>query len=67
MAGSKVVLRTAFNDEFRVGDIVITQQGTELPSRKAADEVLAAAKASRVQLFEVPADAPVRTDEGSGN
>lgn len=58
MASTKVTLRTAFSDVFRVGDIEITRQGTELPSRKQADEVLEAARASGVELYEVDPEQP---------
>lgn len=70
MAGTKVVLRTAFNDEFHVGDVVITQEGTELPSRAKADEVLEAARQSGVTLYEVeakPAAAAEKKNEGGGS
>lgn len=66
MATTKVTLRTAFRDSFSVGDVTITQDGTELPSRKAADEVLEAARQSGVTLHEVPQDAaPEVKKEGS--
>lgn len=68
MASTKVVLRTAFNDEFQVGDLVITQQGTELPSRARADEVMETARRSGVTLYEVePEAATDKKTEGSGS
>jgi hypothetical protein len=68
MASRKVILRTAFNDAFVAGDTVITKQGTELPSRAKADEVMGLAKQSGVTLYEVPADeAATKPNEGSGS
>lgn len=67
MAGTKVTLRTALNDQFIVGDIVIDQQGTEIGSRAKADEIMEAARRSGVTLYEVePADktAASKTEEG---
>lgn len=66
MAGTKVTLRTAFNDEFIVGGVTITQQGTTVDSRTKADEILDAAQQAGVLLFEVePSD--VKKTEGSGS
>lgn len=71
MAGTKVTLRTAFNDEFVVGDVTITQEGTELPSRAKADEVLETARQHGVALYEVEpetdevAGTPTKKTEGS--
>lgn len=70
MAATKVVLRTAFNDRFVVGDVVITQEGTELPSKAKADEVMETARRSGVTLYEVTPDAPATVEtknEGGGN
>lgn len=69
MASTKVTLRTAFNDTFRTGDIVITREGTELPSRKQADEVIETARRNGVTLYEVesPSAADEKKTEGSGS
>jgi hypothetical protein len=68
MASTKVVLRTTFSDEFHVGDVVITPEGTEIATRKQADEILEAARVSHVQVYEVPAEeTPTKQNEGSGS
>lgn len=71
MPSNKVILRTAFNDTFVVGagkdEIRITQEGTELPSRAKADEVMLAAQRSGVILYEVTQDAAPAANEGGGN
>jgi H2-forming N5,N10-methylenetetrahydromethanopterin dehydrogenase-like enzyme len=66
MAAAKVVLRTAFNDTFIVGDLVVTQDGTEVASRKQADDVIETARRAGVTLYEVPADETPKI-EGSGS
>lgn len=66
MASTKVVLRTAFRDSFRHGDVEITQEGTEVSSRTKADEIIESARLNGVTLYEVPADAaPEIKKEGS--
>lgn len=49
---TKVVLRTAFKDVFQVGDVVITQFGTEVEKAKA-DELFKVARRNGVTLVEV--------------
>lgn len=68
MASNKVTLRTGFVDNtFVFGDVTVTYEGTEFPSRTKADEALEAAKRSGVQLFEVEPDAaPSATNENKG-
>lgn len=71
MASSKVVLRTAFADTFVMGkgkdEIRITQEGTELPSKAKADEVMEAARRSGVTLYVVEDSAAPAVNEGSGS
>ena len=71
MASTKIVLRTAFNDVFVVGEgkdeIRITQEGTELPSKAKADEVKEAARRAGITLYEVEQDAAPAANEGSGS
>lgn len=70
MASTKVTLRTAFNDQFIFGDVVVTQDGTTFPSEAKAAEVWLAAQQAGVTLYEVEApvggSAPTKT-EGSGS
>lgn len=63
-----VVLRTAFNDVFRVGDVTITQAGTPVPKAKV-DEVRRAARESGVALYDVEESGPAAgpKTEGKGN
>jgi len=63
MAANKLVLRTAFNDRFVMGDLEITQEGTEIPSRAKADEVIEVAKRSGVTLYEVSSGDEVKVAE----
>lgn len=67
MASTKVILRTAYRDEFIVGtgkdEIRITQEGTELPSKAKADEVIEAARRSGVTLYQVENDDAVVSAE----
>lgn len=69
MASSKVTLRTAFNDRFTMGEVVVTQEGTEFPSKAKADEAIEVARRSGVTLYVVE-DVPAATDDkktGSGS
>lgn len=66
MASTKVVLRTPFQDVFEYRDYRIVPTGTELPSRKVADEVLEAARLNGVTLYEVE-EPQSAAPEGSGN
>jgi hypothetical protein len=67
----KAVLRTAFGDTFRTGDLVITQSGTEVDESKVAD-IVKAAKQNGVTLFPVTPkaakalDKDDQTDQGQG-
>lgn len=67
MASTKVVLRTALADVFRVGDIEITHEGTELSSRTKADEVMAIAAENGVTLYEVEQPVPEAPKKEGGN
>jgi hypothetical protein len=59
------VLRTAFSDVYRVGDLEITQDGTEVPASDLQKIVEEAAR-SGVALYEVPPDtAKDKTEGGS--
>lgn len=62
-AKQTVVLRTAFNDRYLVGDLVINQDGTEVPAADA-DKIVADAKAVGVSLHRMPPEAETKTEGG---
>jgi hypothetical protein len=59
------VLRTAFSDVYRVGDLEITQAGTEVPASDLPKIVEEAARFG-VALFEVPPDAVKAESKNEG-
>jgi NADH dehydrogenase FAD-containing subunit len=71
MASNKVTLRTSHEGSvFVLGDVVVTHEGTEFPSKAKADEAIEAARLAGTALFEVSADEatkePSKTEGGNG-
>lgn len=65
----KVVLRTAFSDTFRVGDLEITQAGTEV-NASDADALVETARVNGVQLYRVEepaAQSAAKQSDGGGS